>query len=1016
MRFPIIWLIAWTAVHAQQYVVQNYTTSDGMPHNVVFDVLQDREYRLWIATLDGVAWTDGQKFTRYSKADGLADNRIWTVTETSSGDFWFSSRLGATRLQFRHGRPVFMIASARHGLPSDNVISIVEDTKHRLWFLTLDGVVAIPIEDASRDSITFDRVLVPPGLPKKRFVDLAEDRSGRLWLASTDEVFVVTDDRVSHTIRRETFGGRHIRRVWTDRSGIVWILGHDGLMARVASDISLEWPVLPASVRDVTFYDMLEDGERFWFSTNAGVLRIAVRNGTADVIDRVDDSNGLINPIVLPLIRDHEQNIWLGTHNGLSRLTNPDVRIYFPGGRRNVSVFRVIDDGRRSVWIASSEGLYVLDRTTGSQEKISALPAHQVFDLAFDGSSVWVAGESGLWIIDAASRRLVRQFSELSSTVVTSVLINDETWIGTNRGVYRIRGNRMEAFEPIQGVRVHAMSRDAEYLWIGTGSGAFQLRRDGEIVRHWTTKDGLGSSEVGHVFRDSRGHVWFATEGGGVSRWDGNKMTTLAEPLSNRIVYRIAEPFPGHLWLAHAKGIDRVQLNSLDVDRLTHHEGYCIKGAITYGLDRSGDSLMWVSTSLGAVQLKLMNPEPARYPLPMRFKNFAVNREDRSRDLGTDPFLSYDQNQIDVEIGAISFLYGSDLLYQFRLDGAESEWSTPSPSGIVRYFNLPPGSYTLRARTVAPNQTIEGQPLRFTIDRPFWQKAWFILMTTVVLTGAVIGFYRRRTLALRRRAQWLTTEVDARTRDLAEQKAELEKTLAVLKETQAQLIQAEKLSSLGQLVAGIAHEINNPLSVVYGNVPLLENDLKKLIADASTQSRRESAEETLTAIREASRRIMDIVEMLRRFSRLDEAVQKDTALAECVDNAVAILKFQYPSLHVDVAAADGVVLRCFPQELQQAFYHIMLNGVQAQNDTPRLDIRTRVENAFASVRIRDFGKGIPQEIHNRIFDPFFTTREVGEGRGLGLSLAYGIVQKHRGTISFTTSSEGTEFEIRLPMG
>jgi signal transduction histidine kinase/ligand-binding sensor domain-containing protein len=1014
MRFLILLFIGWAAVHAQQYVVQNYTTSDGMPHNVVFDILQDREYRLWIATLDGVAWYDGQKFTRYSKSDGLADNRIWTVTETSTGDFWFASRLGATRMQFP--RPVFAVVSARHGLPSDNVMAIAEDSKRRLWFLTLDGVVAIPIEDASRDSITFDRVFTPPGLPKTRFVDLTEDRSGRLWLASTDEVFVVSDDRVSHTIRREALGGRAVRRIFADRDGAVWILGHDGLMAHVASDFSVQWPVLPASIRDLTFYDILEDGGRFWVSTNAGVLRIAVRSGSVVIADRVDDGNGLINPIVLPLVRDHEQNIWLGTHNGLSRLTNPDVRIYFPGGRRNVSVFRVIDDGRRNVWMASSEGLYVLDRTTGSQRIVPSLPVNQIFDLAFDGSSVWVGGESGLWIIDATTRRLVRQFAELSSVVVTSILIDNETWIGTNQGVYRIRNGRTEVFEPIQGVRVHALSRDNEYIWIGTGRGAYQLSSDEKIVRHWTTQDGLGSTEIGHVFRDSRGHVWFATEGGGVSRWDGSRMTTIAEELSNRIVYRIAEPFPGHLWLAHAKGIDRVQLNTLRVDRLTHHEGYCIKGAITYGLDRSGDSLLWVSTSLGAVQLKLMNPEPARYPLPMRFKNFAVNREDRSRELDTEPSLSYDQNQIDVEIGAISFLYGPDLLYQFRLDGAEREWSTPSPSGLVRYFNLPPGSYTLRARTVAPNQTIEGEPLRFTIDMPFWQKAWFILLTVVFLTGAVISFYRWRTLALRRRAQLLAHEVDERTRNLATQKAELEKTLAVLKETQAQLIQAEKLSSLGQLVAGIAHEINNPLSVVYGNVPLLENDLKKLIADASTESRRASAEETLNAIREASRRIMDIVEMLRRFSRLDEAVQKDAALAECVDNAVAILKFQYPALRVEVTTVDGVVLRCFPQELQQALYHIMLNGVQAQNGVPRLHIQTDVENAFASVRIRDFGKGIPPEIHSRIFDPFFTTKDVGEGRGLGLSLAYGIVQKHRGTITFTSSPEGTEFEVRLPLG
>jgi len=612
---------------------------------------------------------------------------------------------------------------------------------------------------------------------------------------------------------------------------------------------------------------------------------------------------------------------------------------------------------------------------------------------------------------------------EFSALIVNSVLVDRQVWVATNQGLYQIRNGHAEPYSGIQGLRVNVLSRDSQHIWVGTSQGAFEMRPDGEVVRHWTNSDGLPSMEIGQVFRDSRNDMWFATEGSGVARWDGSKMAIVSteQGLSNDIVYHIAEPFDGQLWIAHAKGIDRLQLQDMNIDRLTYHEGYSIKGAITYRLDCAVDSVLWVSTSLGAVQLRLTQVQSSRLDLPMRLKHFVVNQRDMTQQLmeSENPVFPYDQNQIEVEIGAISFLYGSDLLYQFKLDGAESNWSAPVSSSVMRYFSLPPGSYTLRARVVTPNQTIEGLQIRFTIDQPFWQKAWFILLAVVGAASIVFGLYRWRTLALRGRAEELTFEVQSRTRDLASQKTELEKTLQVLKETQAQLIQAEKMSSLGQLVAGIAHEINNPLSVVYGNLPLLENDLRRLIERNSTAESaidEENAEATLKSIREASRRIMDIVETLRRFSRLDEAVHKDTPLAECVDNAIQMLRFQFPALQVEFSKDADLTIRCYPQEFQQAVYHIMLNGIQAQNgNPPRLKIRLGQDDSSATVRIRDFGKGIPQSIHARIFDPFFTTKDIGEGRGLGLSLAYGIVQKHRGSISFTTSAEGTEFEVRVPL-
>lgn len=302
-----------------------------------------------------------------------------------------------------------------------------------------------------------------------------------------------------------------------------------------------------------------------------------------------------------------------------------------------------------------------------------------------------------------------------------------------------------------------------------------------------------------------------------------------------------------------------------------------------------------------------------------------------------------------------------------------------------------------------------------------------------------------------------------------EQAQQLEQALHKLQQTQAQLIQTEKMSSLGQMVAGVAHEINNPVSFIYGNVEpaneYIENllDLLDLYQKHYPEPMPEIQEEIdaieldfviedlpklMSSMKVGANRIRDIVLSLRNFSRLDEAEMKAVDLHQGIDSTLLILQnrlkanSERPEIQVIKDYANLPQVECYSGEVNQVFMNLLANAIDAleasvlscplpvsnnhkpcteysdRNLNPIISIRTarKSENQI-EIRIADNGTGMTDDVRQRIFDPFFTTKPVGSGTGLGLSISYQIVvEKHQGTLEcFSNLGEGTEFVISLPI-
>ncbi len=280
-----------------------------------------------------------------------------------------------------------------------------------------------------------------------------------------------------------------------------------------------------------------------------------------------------------------------------------------------------------------------------------------------------------------------------------------------------------------------------------------------------------------------------------------------------------------------------------------------------------------------------------------------------------------------------------------------------------------------------------------------------------------------------------------------ERTEELTTALYQLKHTQTQLIQTEKMSSLGQMVAGVAHEINNPVNFIYGNLEYANQyiiDLLKLIrlyqqeypqpteaiaqeiAEIELDFLAEDLLKLLESMKIGSERIRQIVLSLRNFSRLDESQMKLVDIHEGIDNTLLILNSRLKQ-GIEVIKNYGELpeIECYPAQLNQVFMNILVNAIDALEESgdnskkskiPQILIQTqKLDSSQILVRICDNGPGIPRAIQSKLFDPFFTTKEPGKGTGIGLAICYQIVEKHRGKIEVISSlGGGAEFAIALP--
>ncbi len=1079
---------------------KNYTKEQGLISNVIRQICETRDKSLWLATDEGLSCyaAEADSFVNYSFSDGLGQGTVHALLEDTSGNLWCATGGGLSLFEKSSNR-IYNFTTA-NDLPSNVILSLTRGPRNTIYAGTLEGVCVVRLLENHR--IETKTISARDGLINNRIESVLFDSFGRLWAGTPVGMTKIENGKFTNYTIASGLAHNSVRSIFQDSRGYLWFATEDGVSYTHSTGDSIRFKNYYAEngFGYSQFYTIQEDREHnFWFGTAGKGARKLI----SEELISYDKSQGLVNDVTIALAQDRFGKFFIGTNGGLSILNKHQFRSYTDrDGLIGTEIWDIVPDSTGVIWLATSTGMQIL------------IPQNY-FEL-YPGNNSEVVQKIKHWI--GQSRKIKDFYSvNLSSyPILTENRIVDlffdhrqRLWFATSdKGLGRVtidaQGDfQITTFTTHDGLgsnNVWCIYEDLQKrLWVGMiGGGLALYQPESERFHTFTHADGLADNVALSMCEDSQGHLWVGGERG-VTKitiakipfvpgkffdlHDFVRTFSVKDGLSDNTANAILKDHDGLLWIGTNNGLTQFDPVTEKVVKIQRRRDGLIDNEISthHSLLLDSDNILWVGTTGGLTRLPIKTNTSAGIPAPpVYLTHFIVEDKNQKQtyDLtnyfgkmfsrsersflsrffsSNEPQILYEQNTLNFEFIAPSFKDEADVQYRYRLIGFEKDWSQPTSDNRVRYTNLNQGHYDFEviARNGVGVWSEKKLEIPFTILTPFWQSWWFILFVMMFVGLGGYTAYRFRINLVRQRTAELEEKVLHRTKELIVQKDTVERILSELKETQMHLIHSEKMASLGQMVAGIAHEINNPITYVKANIALLEKKASQVekmfsvfsdvfdfyeafkgISDEPHEAFKKKLDEidqligttrfekfldefprVIAEMKDGVERTQKIVEDLRNFSRLDESKFKEISVTDSIESTLNILKNEYKNrvvIHRNFGTLPPVF--CNPGHVNQVLMNLLTNAFQAIEGNGDVWIRTTAGANNILVSIKDNGKGIPYEIQHKVYDPFFTTKPVGKGTGLGLSISYKILEAHKGTIFFESEpGKGTEFKITLPI-
>jgi len=781
---------------------------------------------------------------------------------------------------------------------------------------------------------------------------------------------------------------------------------------------------------------------------------------------------------------DRSGLLWIGTLlGGLHAYLSQDKKfVHFPfADNGEKEVYAIFEDENLNQWMGTGNGLEVYDASGTlkheSEEDVAAI-------ISDEAGTIW------LGTFGSGLKKLVKDASWPPEPVDVALPNNDfalltgiaallkdgqqQLWIGTLDGIVLLDKdeNLIGRFKPdpadslsLANEEVHVLFLDSkDKIWVGTDEGLAYYDK-GFYHLNISSKAGqmLDESNVYAIEEDDAGSFWVATSEGLIQispdKREARQILSENDDAS-MLVYDLSFDTTGDLWVSSKKGLWRVKTaafgEEISLATYLEKEGELPCDRFNAGaFHQTKDGRLIVGCEDGAVVFRPEEVWQNVYATPVVINSFQIGLEEvdfRDPESPLSQHISQTERivlepglyRITLGYAALNFIRPEANRYRYRMDKVDKNWLYDRGNKYAEY-PLRSGNYTFRIQA-SNNDGIWSEVdtrLEIVIQRPFTETIWFYLICLLLLAGAVVGFVRFRTRQLEQTQRRLEEKVDERTEEVNKKNEALELTLDELKEAQTQLVEQEKMASLGQLTAGVAHEINNPITFVSGNITPLKRDISEMMEilkgyedevkaqGLETQFNRitelkdeldytfliEEIKQLLEGISEGAERTAEIVRGLRNFSRLDEDVLKLANVNQGIESTLLLLRSELKDrVEIVKDMPEMPDIMCYPGKLNGVYMNILTNARQAIEGKGKIYITTRHLGNKVTISIRDTGPGMPEEVQKRIFEPFFTTKDVGFGTGLGLSITYGAIELHKGKISVNSvMGEGTEFLIEIPL-
>jgi ligand-binding sensor domain-containing protein/signal transduction histidine kinase len=986
---------------------------------MVSAIRKDHLGRLWVGTANGLDRLDEKtgKFIHYRNVPGndssLSCDFVRAIYEDRAGSLWigtgfefFHDTLGGLNRMEANGTFTRFLHNKDNptSLINNKVRAIFEDSRGVFWI----GTSGDGLHTMDRKKGIFERHLYDPKNPGKLsrpflkpgetdpITFIQEDSSGAIWIGTYNSGisrYEPQTKKITHYYKSVNgYPDEGCWQAYTSRDGVLWLASREGtpFLYRVDATFNPIKNIKTGSLVNC-FHEV--NGLIWVGITGKGLFQFdqkknLIRQIKSDQADSVDFSKlGIFS-----IYQDHPDTLWICTTGGIVLFNLITNRLKWfryksdqemsPIDLSRISVDGIIQDKKGLKWFATAKGLLKYNPGNG---QVKRYQPYQEDAISHQSNIVWDVLEGN----------------------------TNEIWLAT-------------AYE--------------NYRTMDMGMGVSRLNTVTGDFRYYL--DGIGAYSL---FKDAKGDIWVGTEKG-LYRYNSVSDNFIpffdAQSGLNEInINKITEDNENNLWILLRSSF--IKINPGRTEYFIYGKKYDIKSEslLFGGLAATSKGEILVGNASGFYAFYTDELSTNSKSLKVAVSNLSINNSPVFPGKGriiSKPIeeteeikLKFDQNNIFFRVSVFDYRAPEANLVYTKLENYDNVWRE-SIDKSATFINVPPGKYIFHARASNIDGVKAEKTILVIISPPWWKTGWayalYVLMF-LIFSVSMNRFLRERAISReRQRAQVI---------ELAQAK-EIEKAYGELKSTQAQLIQSEKMASLGELTAGIAHEIQNPLNFVNNfsdvNKELLV-EMKDEIDKGNMAGVKEIADDVIEneeKISHHGRRADAIVKGMLQHSRTSTNKKEPTDINALADE---YLRLSYHGLRAKDKSFNATLQTSFdetigminiiPQDVGRVLLNLYNNAFYAVSEKkkqqpvgyePTVSVTTQKLFGKVEIRILDNGNGIPSRVLDKIFQPFFTTKPTGEGTGLGLSLSYDTIKSHGGEIKVENKeTEGAEFIVVLPV-
>jgi signal transduction histidine kinase/streptogramin lyase len=1065
----------------------DFGQSQGLPAKFITCLLKDRNGLMWIAGGEGVFRYDGEHVQTF--LSGLGTKFVTGLAEDNNGRIWFMQEHQLGMIDIKNGTVSY---SQKVNGTQNNLTKIFKDEDGLLWlYNSWDKAVSI----IDPNTYSFKNLDRKAGLSDTLAFEILQDANKNIWISTGSGGVDIIDQKAGKIKYLKKSGGLSsdtLSALTIDRSGRVWISESSGGLNLV--DIKAGTIKHQKSAEDkkrFTFDLSVDDKDRLWKATSNGIELIDMDKGATRIINT---TSGMVGNVALACVPDNEKRMWVATVQGLN-IIDQDAETVHPFAGTNI--VSLMEDGTGNLWVATQKGVSIVNfqkNTVRLLDKSNGLSNDFVQSFFKINDKVVVATNGGFNIIDPVNKtmEIVGKSEGLVNDTIYSAFKDrsGNTWLtGPSNGADVVDSvkkiiRHVDVKGGLSDNNIQDIKQDNDgRVWLATSkAGVNIIDPIKNTVRWLNDQPGLKDTCNRVLVQDKQGRMWIGTDKGiyvadikngkltSISTKEGltndkvlsllayndfiaagtnNKITIIKSPLAsgsdewqitplNKSLNVIKETNSWSSDLITSKGQylwgdlgitiinkietppDSVTTYITGINVMTQPQHF----VNTYGL-KEKDTL-WAADTF---YVKGQEVVKSGYTGAGKIKWDSVSG---AYNLPADLEIPHDQNYIQFKFVQAHLGRQDTTWYSYVLEGIDKKWSAPTINTFTEnYLNLPPGKYTFKVSSRYSNGRW-GNPavFNFAIAPPWYNTWWAYTIFVLVCAGIIRAYIVYRSRQLKNENRLLEEKVNQRTN-------QLQKSLEDLKATQTQLIQSEKMASLGELTAGIAHEIQNPLNFI--------NNFSEVNTELIAEMKEEIEKGNLVEVRSIAEDIAANEEKINHHGKRADGIVKGMLLhsrtgnrqKEATDvNALAdeYLRLAYHGLRAKDKSFNATMktdfderigsLNLITQDIGRVILNLITNAFYAVSEKkktqpegyePTVSVSTKKTGNKTEIRVKDNGNGIPQKVLDKIFQPFFTTKPAGEGTGLGLSLSYDIIKAHNGELKVETKEgEGAEFIIILP--